>query len=93
MTDDIKDDGFTAGMLKDAESLGDEGTNSNGKFDPAWLPEFKGEIDGVIVVAGNSQENVRRHLSEALAILRQSIKEVINIIGHVRPGKEDGHEQ
>ena len=82
-------------MFKDAADLGDPGTASStkDKFDPDWIPAFKQEIDGVIMVAGHSYRGVEEHLAEILAILFGTIKEVINIFGHVRPGKEDGHEQ
>ena len=80
-------------MLADAEALGDEGTSSSGKFDPDWSPEFKKEIDGVILGAAQNRRAVEQHLGELLKILHHSIEEIFNIIGHVRPGKEDGHEQ
>ena len=92
-TDDIKDDGFTAGMLPDAESLGDDGKSSNGKFEPDWLPDFERDIDGVVLVAGHNHHGVKEQLDEVLAILQHSVREVFNIFGHVRPGKEDSHEQ
>ncbi|KAI3397700.1 hypothetical protein diail_10469 [Diaporthe ilicicola] len=91
---EANDSGFTAGMLPDAKELGDAGTSADGKpFDPKWVPEFKkGSIDGVIFVAGDSEHSINGKLDEILAILRNTVNKVINISGHVRPGKEDGHE-
>lgn len=82
-------------MLPDAKSLGDAGkVSSDGKtFDPSWTPEFKrGNIDGVLLIAGDSQQSVDQALSKALSALRHTVSEVINMFGHVRPGKEEGHE-
>ncbi|KAJ4413964.1 dye-decolorizing heme-containing peroxidase [Gnomoniopsis sp. IMI 355080] len=91
---EAQDAGFTSGMLPDAQQLGDAGKlSSDGKFDPSWAPEFKqGNIDGVILVAGDSQNSVDKALTKALSVLRNTVSEVINIFGHSRPGKEDGHE-
>lgn len=82
-------------MLPDAKPLGDAGkVGSDGNtFEPNWIPEFKkGNIDGVILVAGDSQPSVTVALGKALAVLKDTVSEVINIAGHTRPGKEDGHE-
>lgn len=82
-------------MLPDAKSLGDAGkVGADGKtFDPAWLPEFKkGTIDGVIFVAGDSYASVNHGLDKSLAVLHHTVKEVLKISGHTRPGKEEGHE-
>lgn len=82
-------------MFSDAKSLGDAGKESaDGKtFDPAWEPEFKkGTIDGVIFVAGDCTASVAEALNKALAVLQHTVNEVVNISGHTRPGKEDGHE-
>lgn len=82
-------------MLSDAQTLGDAGKESpDGKtFDPAWEPEFKkGTIDGVILVAGDCFASVTKALNEATDKLHHTVNEVIEISGHTRPGKEDGHE-
>lgn len=82
-------------MLSDAKSLGDIGKlDSDGQtFDPDWNPEFKNaHIDGVLLIAGDSYHSVEKALSEALSVLRNTVSEIIKIFGHVRPGKEDGHE-
>ncbi|KAL1877526.1 dye-decolorizing heme-containing peroxidase [Diaporthe australafricana] len=91
---EANDTGFTSGMLNDAKELGDAGTSADGKpFDPKWIPEFKkGTIDGVIVVAGDCEPSINKKLTEILAIFKNTIRKVINISGHTRPGKEDGHE-
>lgn len=82
-------------MLPDAQALGDHGKMSSDSttFEPDWIPEFKrGDIDGVLVIAGDGNHSVTKALTEALSILRHTVSEVINISGHTRPGKEDGHE-
>ncbi len=60
---------------------------------PDWVPEFRKEIDGVIIVAGDCQHSVNKKLHKALDVLGSTVKEVLNLSGHSRPGKEDGHEQ
>lgn len=47
----------------------------------------------MIIVAGDCQQSINGQLNKALAVLGNSIKEVLNLSGHARPGKEDGHEQ
>ncbi|CAN8096673.1 unnamed protein product [Discula destructiva] len=91
---DVQDPGFESGMLSDAGALGDAGKQgADGQtFDPSWAPEFKRDIDGVLLIAGDSQHSVKKALAEALAILSHTVQEVANLSGHVRPGKEDGHE-
>lgn len=82
-------------MLPDAKSLGDAGkVGSDGTtFEPAWTPEFKsGHIDGVLLIAGDSEQSVNHALFKGLSALRHTVSEVINMSGHVRPGKEEGHE-
>lgn len=49
ITDDIGDPAFKAGQFANAQKLGD-GKFVNGVFDPAWRPEFKGDIHGIILV-------------------------------------------
>ena len=87
---DLKDDGFTAGQLADAKGLGDE---MNGNGTPEWNPQWKQNIDGVLSVAGSSPQSVEKLVHQARAILGSSIKDIIALDGHVRPGKEKGHEQ
>lgn len=47
----------------------------------------------MIIVAGDSQRSVNKQLHKALDVLGSTVKEVLNLSGHSRPGKEDGHEQ
>jgi hypothetical protein len=79
----LNDPVFDNGMLSDAQNLGDDISQ--------WIPEFKKDIDGVLLVAGHSYHGVLSHLHEILDILQ--VKEVYHITGKVRPGKEAGHEQ
>nr|UQK85139.1 dye decolorizing peroxidase [uncultured fungus] len=85
LNDNIQDADFTNGQFADAEKLGDNASD--------WEAGFKGtSVDGVMQVAGDSTPSIDRHLEKALAIFGDSIKKVMQISGHVRPGKEDGHE-
>jgi len=85
INDNIQDADFTNGQFADAANLGDNASE--------WLDEFRGSsIDGVIQVAGDSVPSVDLYLLKALMILGNTIRKVIEISGHVRPGKEDGHE-
>ena len=58
-----------------------------------WFPEFREDIHGLIVVTGDSQATIDEKLNEIQKILQGTIQEVKRADGHVRPGKEDGHEQ
>ncbi|KAL9609257.1 MAG: hypothetical protein Q9167_005958 [Letrouitia subvulpina] len=98
ITDQIGDKTFNAGMLADAENLGDPGTKpSSGPFDPDWKPEFKKEIHGMILVAGDSRTTTHEKMEQVTKIFKvgehdASIHRIFQIIGDVRPGKEQGHE-
>lgn len=91
--DDVKDDVFVQGQLSDAKSLGDPGQIHGKDFEPDWIYPFKHEIHGVLLVAGATNQSVQFHLDAALAVLVGSVREVYKIVGNVRPGPEDGHEQ
>lgn len=81
-------------MAQDAEDLGDQVTiGSDSKPVPDWVPAFKqSNIDGVLLVAGDSVPTIEKALDDALAIIDHTVVEVANLSGHVRPGKETGHE-
>lgn len=86
-------------MLAHASDLGDKGTTSaSGAFDPDWLPAFKKDIHGLIMVTGDCHETVNATLSGikkifAIGTPNAAIHEVLQLVGDVRPGKEAGHEQ
>ena len=86
-------------MLKGAKALGDQGTvKSDDSFDPDWLPAFKQDIHGLILVAGDSHHTVHEHLDKIKDIFHvghhdASVHEVLRLVGDVRPGDESGHEQ
>ena len=97
ITDEIGDSAFDNGMLADAKNLGDKGTTSANKFTPDWVPAFKGDIHGMILVSGDSHATVAKKLLEVESIFhvgthQATIHEVLRIVGDVRPGKEAGHE-
>lgn len=96
--DEIGDSVFNAGMLADAENLGDKGTKSSGAFDPEWVPEFKKEIHGVILVTGDNRTTVKERLEEIMDIFSvgeedATIHKVLSLVGDVRPGALSAHEQ
>ena len=79
-------------MLADVQTLGDEGAGKN------WLPAFKKDIHGMILVSGDCHATVRHTLAEVEKIFHMGgqnaiIHEVLRVVGDVRPGMEKGHEQ
>ena len=86
-------------MLARAQGLGDKGTTSaSGAFDPDWLPAFKKDIHGLIMVTGDSHQTVDPIVSDikkifAVGTPNAAIHEVVQLVGDVRPDKEAGHEQ
>lgn len=94
---------FKNGAVKDAKALGDpmlpvDPNNPNADPKPDWEQAFLGQIDGVILVAGDSRETVQEKIKEVNEIFsadpkHSSIKIVDTIVGDVRPGDEAGHEQ
>ena len=97
--DEIGDSAFDAGMLAGAAALGDKGTTSaSGEFIPNWVPAFRHDIHGVILITGDSHVTVDRKLAQIEKIFHVGahnalIHEVYRTVGDVRPGKEKGHEQ
>jgi hypothetical protein len=96
--DEIGDSVFSAGMLADAENLGDKGTKSSGTFDPAWIPEFKAVIHGLILVTGDNRTTTEESLEKIKTIFSvgkadASIHQVLRLVGDVRPGALAAHEQ
>jgi Dyp-type peroxidase family len=96
--DEIGDSAFDKGMLADAQNLGDQGTtSSSGAFTPDWIPAFKHDIHGVILISGDCHATVNEKLAEIKEIFlagewNASIHEMHRIVGDVRPGNEKGHE-
>ena len=85
-------------MFARAKDLGDPGTTAGGNFTPDWIPAFKENIHGMIIVSGECHQTVDEVLKKIQAIFKlgednASIRQVIKIVGDVRPGKEKGHEQ
>lgn len=98
INDEIGDSVFNGGMLADAQHLGDQGSSVSGKFDPDWIPEFKQEIHGLIMITAESRATVDKKLAMAKKIFSAGEKdatmhEVLSLVGDVRPGAQSGHEQ
>ncbi|KAG9599849.1 hypothetical protein KCU77_g3591, partial [Aureobasidium melanogenum] len=97
MIEDIGDAVFTAGMLADAQNLGDTGSTSASRFEPDWIPEFKNQMDGVILVAGDGHRTVDQQVQHIKTMFsvegsNASIDIILKLSGDVRPGAESGHE-
>ncbi|KAI0070456.1 Dyp-type peroxidase [Panus rudis PR-1116 ss-1] len=92
--DNIGDAVYQAGQKADAQNLGDKGTTGTTGFLPAWDAPFLQPIDGLIIVAGDSQLSIDAKLVQAKLTLGFGLitKEVFSITGNVRPGDEKGHE-
>ena len=60
-----------------------------------WIPAFKNrEVDGVILVTGDSATTVNTSLAHVHKIFSiDTLEEIITLTGNVRPGAEQGHEQ
>lgn len=88
---DLGDTAFVKGQLASAaDTLGDDVNQ--------WDPDFKKDIHGLILVTGDCTDSVDKKLGQIKALFKvgqkdAGIKEVTHILGHVRPGKENGHEQ
>ncbi len=99
ITDDLLDTAFTAGQLKDSKNLGDPGKDVDGNFVPDWLPAFlQGNIHGVILISGDCAATITETRTTIEHIFsvgtpNATLHEVTTLIGKVRPGPEDGHEQ
>ncbi|KXN90737.1 Dye-decolorizing peroxidase msp1 [Leucoagaricus sp. SymC.cos] len=88
---------FKTGALTDAKSLGDP-LQANSQTLPDWDQAFlNDQIDGVLLVAGDSHETVQEKIKEIHTIFpadpnHSSVTVVTTITGDVRPGAESGHE-
>ena len=86
-------------MLKGANSLGDSGkAGPNNTFDPEWDPAFKKGVHGLITIAGDSNDTVLEQQANVEKIFHvgqtdASIQKTLRLVGNVRPGSEEGHEQ
>ena len=92
------DDAFVNGQKKDARHLGDAGVPGvDGEFVPNWINAFKGQIHGVILIAGDCDLTVAAAQATVLGIFNIganiTLHEVIKLEGSVRPKEQCGHEQ
>ncbi|KDQ17406.1 hypothetical protein BOTBODRAFT_106029, partial [Botryobasidium botryosum FD-172 SS1] len=93
ITDSLGDPAFTAGQLASAKALGDDGTtDASNNFTPNWLPEFKGDTHGIILIGGDSFASVNEAADKVEYILGGTIKAILKVQANARPGKEKGHE-
>ncbi len=85
---------FKNGAVKDAPSLNDPMDGNK----PKWDKEFLERIDGVILIAGDSEKTTKKKTQEVIKVFgrsekKSSIEIVRSMDGSVRPGDEEGHEQ
>ncbi|KAG8529720.1 uncharacterized protein KY384_005201 [Bacidia gigantensis] len=96
--DNTGDTAFEAGMLAGAKDLHDNGTTTpDNKFDPDWIPAFKKQIHGLVLVSADSHQTVDESLRKVEQIFKvgtpnATIYQVLRLVGDVRPGNEAGHE-
>jgi len=91
---------FSKGQLADA-SAGAAGLSDPGPIvgsgptagtNPAWDPDFKKQIDGCILITGESKQTISERLEVILTKLAGTFKIIKEVHGNVRPGAESGHE-
>jgi hypothetical protein len=87
---------FQGGALQDAKNNLNDPKTPDGQVD--WDPEFLGQIDGLLLVAGDTHDTVNEKIAEIQKIFpadpnHSSILIVKTIVGDIRPGAEAGHEQ
>ena len=84
------------GQKADSKDLGDatiEGTST-----PNWDKDLLKDLHGLILISGDRPETVDDKLSEIKGIFGvgspyASIEEVTSLVGKVRPGDQEKHEQ
>ncbi|KAF2704571.1 DyP-type peroxidase [Pleomassaria siparia CBS 279.74] len=96
-SDNIGDEIFNAGMIKDAKNLGDkEKLPQQPEYQPEWNEIFLQEIHGVILITGDTHHAVYTKLDEVKTILTKEntsvVREIATLVGDVRPGDQRGHE-
>ncbi|KAF8485531.1 Dyp-type peroxidase [Gautieria morchelliformis] len=84
LKDNLGDPAFTDGQFQRAHQLGDNV--------PDWLPAFKGDVHGVILISGDSEASMLATEAKLLLLLGPTITQVFKVNGVVRPGTEHGHE-
>ena len=91
---------FCKGQLADA-SAGAAGLSDPGPIvgsgptagtDPAWDPDFKKQIDGCILITGESKQTISERLEVILTKFAGTFKIIKEVHGNARPGAESGHE-
>jgi Dyp-type peroxidase family len=85
------DPAFHAGAMVRAKDLNDP-TDAIGK-PRTWKTEFVDDmIHAALLITGPSAHLVNSHADRAIATLGHSIAVIYRENGHVRPGRQDGHE-
>ncbi|KDR72906.1 hypothetical protein GALMADRAFT_252241 [Galerina marginata CBS 339.88] len=89
------DDPFQLGQQKDAVKNLNDPVKSDGN--PDWDSHFLQDIHGLIIISGDTHLSIEKKKLEIELLFGvptplASIKEVISIVGDVRPGDESGHE-
>jgi hypothetical protein len=97
MTESLDDAAFARGQKADSSDLGDPRDPSQ-SAEPNWIPEFKEQIDFVILITAETSPSLTERLQRVETILgmntdKASVRQIIALEGNVRPGPNKGHEQ
>ena len=97
MTDSLDDTAFAKGQQADSNDLGDPRDPSK-SYEPNWIPEFKKQIDSVILITEDSVQRINERVQRAENILginteQASVQQIIAFDGAVRPEPYKGYEQ
>ena len=82
--EELQDKDFPNGQLHDAQELGDPGKTDSGRFVPDWDPVFQSPIDGLILVATDSDDTTKVLIKEIDDIFGTTVKKVYVLTGTVR---------
>jgi len=86
----LNDASFAVGGAAQAGALGDP---INEQVPANWLPAFvTGNIDGIFLITGGTQDAVNGEANEVLGILGAAVSVLYDETGSVRPDSERGHE-
>jgi hypothetical protein len=97
MKETLDDAAFARGQKADSYDLGDPRDPSQ-SAEPNWIPEFKEQLDFVILITGETSHRLTERLQRVETILgintdKASVRQIIALEGNVRPEPHKGHEQ
>ena len=97
MTESLDDAAFAKGQKADSKDLGDPRDPSR-SAEPNWIPEFKQQIDFVVLITGDSTERITERIRGVETVFgintdHGSVRQIIALEGNLRPGPKKGFEQ